>query len=76
MSNKASKTVKVSGEGVVLNNELLGEAGIEGEAEVIVREGTIILKSKGMTERVRGLVRGSRLSAEELERLYHEDKGG
>ncbi|MFP3975610.1 MAG: hypothetical protein ACOC6S_02785 [Chloroflexota bacterium] len=75
MSNKGAKTVKVSGEGVILNNELLGEAGIEEEAEVIVREGTIILKSKGMTEKVRGLVRGSRLSEEDLERLYSENKG-
>jgi len=45
------------------------------DIEVIVKENYIILKPKSLTEKVRGIVKGSKLSDKELEEMYLEMKG-
>ncbi|RLF95804.1 hypothetical protein DRN45_00145 [Thermococci archaeon] len=45
------------------------------DIEIIVKENYIILKPKSLTEKVRGIVKGSKLSDEELEEIYLKMKG-
>ncbi|RLF97474.1 hypothetical protein DRN58_08755 [Thermococci archaeon] len=45
------------------------------DIEVIVKENYIILKPKSLTEKVRGIVKGSKLSVDELEEIYLKMKG-
>ncbi|MCD6467610.1 MAG: hypothetical protein J7L10_06800 [Methanomicrobia archaeon] len=45
------------------------------DIEVIVKENYIILKPKSLTEKVRGIVKGSKLLDEELEEIYLKMKG-
>jgi len=45
------------------------------DIEVVVKENYIILKPKSLTEKVRGIVKGSKLSGEELEEVFLEMKG-
>lgn len=45
------------------------------DIEIIVKENYIILKPKSLTEKVRGIVKGSKLLDEELEEIYLKMKG-
>ncbi len=49
--------------------------GLGDKVEVFTRDHTIIIKSKSMTDRVRGIVKKSSHTIENLDELYHTSKG-
>jgi hypothetical protein len=50
--------------GLLISHSLLESAGLGDEVEVFTRDHTIIVKSKSMTDRVRGIVKKSPLTVE------------
>lgn len=69
------KEYKISKEGLILTMELLKAAGIEGEAQVLMQGNAIVIRPKGVTERIRGIIKGASLPEEKLEKFYHQYKG-
>ena len=49
-------------------------SGLGDEVEVFTRDPTIIIKSKSMTDRVRGIVKKSSFTVEDLDELYNTSK--
>jgi bifunctional DNA-binding transcriptional regulator/antitoxin component of YhaV-PrlF toxin-antitoxin module len=66
---------KVTEEGLLIPLDTLKRLGLEKDIEVLTKKHSIIIKPKSLTNRVRGLVKGTPLSSEELEEIYHESKG-
>ncbi len=66
---------KVTKEGLLIPLDILKKLGLEGDVEVLTKKHSIIIKPKSLTDRVRGLIKGTPLSNEELEEIYYESKG-
>ncbi len=71
----AVKGYEMTKKGLSISHNLLESAGLGDEVEVFTRDHTIIVKSKSMTDRVRGIVKKSPLTVENLDELYHTSKG-
>jgi len=71
----AIKGYEFTKNGLSISNSLLESAGLGEDLEVFTRDHTIIIKSKSMTDRVRGIVKKSHLTVEDLDELYHTSKG-
>lgn len=71
----AVKGYELTKKGLSISHGLLESAGLGDELEVFTRDHTIIIKSKSMTDRVRGIVKKSSLTVEDLDELYHTSKG-
>ena len=61
--------------GLTIHHSLLESAGLESDLDVFAKDHTIIIKSRSMTDRVRGIVKKTPLTVENLEELYHTSKG-
>ncbi|CAG0980542.1 hypothetical protein METP3_02054 [Methanosarcinales archaeon] len=61
--------------GLTIHNSLLESAGLESDLDVFAKDHKIIIKSRSMTDRVRGIVKKTPLTVENLEELYHTSKG-
>jgi len=68
------KGYELTKKGLSISHSLLESAGLGDEVEVFTRDHTIIVKSKSMTDKVRGIVKKSPLTVENLEELYHTSK--
>ncbi len=66
---------KVTKEGLLIPQDILEKLGLEGDVEVFTKKHSIIIKPKSLTDRVRGLIKGTPLSTEEMEEIYYESKG-
>lgn len=71
----AIKGYEFTKNGLSISHSLLERAGLGEDVEVFTRDHTIIIKSKSMTDRVRGIVKKSPLKVEELDELYLTSKG-
>ncbi len=69
------KGYELTKKGLSISHSLLESAGLGDEVEVFTRDHTIIVKSKSMTDKVRGIVKKSPLTVENLDELYHTSKG-
>ncbi len=72
---EAVKGYELTKKGLSISHSLLESTGLGEEVEVLTRDHTIIIKSKSMTDRVRGIVKKSPLTVEDLDELYHTSKG-
>ncbi|CAG0957649.1 MAG: hypothetical protein MPEBLZ_01873 [Candidatus Methanoperedens nitroreducens] len=61
--------------GLTIHHSLLERAGLESDLDVFAKDHTIIIKSRSMTDRVRGIVKKTPLTVEKLDELYHTSKG-
>ncbi|TRZ90466.1 MAG: hypothetical protein D4R88_03675 [Methanosarcinales archaeon] len=61
--------------GLTIHHSLLESAGLESDLDVFAKDHTIIIKSRSMTDRVRGIVKKTPLTVENLEELDHTSKG-
>ena len=61
--------------GLTIHYSLLERAGLESDLDVFAKDHTIIIKSRSMTDRVRGIVKKTPLTVEKLDELYHTSKG-
>ena len=61
--------------GLTIHHSLLESAGLESDLDVFAKDHTIIIKSRSMTDRVRGIVKKTPLTIDNLEELYHSSKG-
>jgi len=61
--------------GLTIHNSLLESAGLESDLDVFAKDHKIIIKSRSMTDRVRGIVKKTPLTVENLDELYHTSKG-
>lgn len=62
-------------DGLIISRNLLQRAGIGEEVDVLTKDHTIVIKPKSMTDRVRGIVKKTRFTVENLDELYHASKG-
>lgn len=69
------KDYELTKEGLTISRSLLESAGLESDVDVFAKDHTIIIKSRSMTDRVRGIVKKAPLTAEKLDELYHTSKG-
>ncbi len=69
------KVTKITKEGLLIPLDILKGLGLEGDVEVLTKKYSIIIKPKSLTDRVRGLIKGTPLSPRELEEIYYESKG-
>lgn len=61
--------------GLTIHHSLLESAGLESDLDVFAKDHTIIIKSRSMTDRVRGIIKKTPLTVEDMEELYHTSKG-
>ncbi len=61
--------------GLTIHRSLLESAGLGSDIDVFAKDHTIIVKSRSMTDRVRGIVKKTPLTVEKLDELYHTSKG-
>ena len=61
--------------GLTIHHSLLESAGLESDLDVFAKDHTIIIKSRSMTDRVRGIVKKTPLTVEKLDEFYHTSKG-
>jgi bifunctional DNA-binding transcriptional regulator/antitoxin component of YhaV-PrlF toxin-antitoxin module len=66
---------KVTKEGLLIPLDTLKKLGLEEDIEVLTKKHSIVIKPKSLTDRVRGLIKGTPLSVKELEEVYSESKG-
>ena len=66
---------ELTSEGLTISRHLLENVGVGDEIDIITKDHMIIIKPKSMTDRVRGIVKKSNLTVEELDELYHISKG-
>nr|QNO51867.1 hypothetical protein DNKLAFBN_00007 [Methanosarcinales archaeon ANME-1 ERB6] len=66
---------KISDEGLTIPLNVLKKIGLERDAYILISGHTIIIKPKSLTEKVKGIIKGTPLSEKDLEELYHEYKG-
>ncbi len=69
------KGYELTKKGLTISRSLLESAGLESDIDVFAKDHTIIIKSRSMTDRVRGIVKKTPLTAEKLDELYHTSKG-
>lgn len=60
---------------ITISRHLLENVGVVDEIDIITKDHMIIIKPKSITDRVRGIVKKSNLTVEELDELYHISKG-
>jgi len=56
--------------GLTIHHSLLESAGLESDLDVFAKDHTIIIKSRSMTDRVRGIVKKTPLTVEKLDEFY------
>ncbi len=66
---------EITKKGLTIHHNLLERVGLESDLDVVAKDHTIIIKSRSVTDRVRGIVKKTPLTAENLEELYHTSKG-
>ncbi|NOR60610.1 MAG: hypothetical protein GQ469_08290 [Methanosarcinales archaeon] len=66
---------ELTNKGLTISRHLLDNVGVGDEIDIITKDHMIIIKPKSMTDRVRGIVKKSNLTVEELDELYHISKG-
>jgi hypothetical protein len=66
---------ELTNKGLTISRHLLENVGVGDEIDIIAKDHMIIIKPKSMTDRVRGIVKKSNLTIEELDELYHISKG-
>ena len=66
---------ELTNKGLTIPRHLLKNVGVGDEIDIITKGHMIIIKPKSMTDRVRGIVKKSNLTVEELDELYHISKG-
>ncbi len=69
------KGYELTKQGLTISRSLLESAGLESDIDVFAKDNTIIIKSRSMTDRVRGIVKKTPLTTEKLDELYHTSKG-
>ena len=70
------KGYELTKKGLTISRSLLESAGLEeSDIDVFTKDHTIIIKSRSMTDQVRGIVKKTPLTAEKLDELYHTSKG-
>lgn len=62
-------------DGLIISRDLLQRAGIGEEVDVFTKDHTIIIKPRSMTDKVRGIVKKTSLTMENLDEIYHTSKG-
>ncbi len=66
---------ELTNKGLTISRHLLENVGVVDEIDIITKDHMIIIKPKSITDRVRGIVKKSNLTVEELDELYHISKG-
>ena len=61
--------------GLTIPSSLLESAGLGTDIDVLAKDHTIIIKSRSMTDRVRGIISNTPLTVEKLDELFHASKG-
>jgi hypothetical protein len=69
------KDYELTKKGLTIHRSLLESAGLGYDIDVFAKDHTIIVKSRSMTDRVRGIVKKTPLTVEKLDELYHTSKG-
>lgn len=69
------KGYKMTKEGLIISRSFLESAGIGEEVDVSTRDHAIVIKPKSMTDKIRGIVKRTPLTVENLDELYHASKG-
>ncbi|MBU0569131.1 hypothetical protein KJ693_10980 [bacterium] len=69
-----SDKVKVTNEGLMIPGALLKKTGLTNDVDVLTRDHLILIKPKSFTTEVKGIIKDSKLSREELDELYLESK--
>lgn len=72
---EAIKSCTIKKEGLTISSDVLKKAGIEGDVDIFTRDHTIVIRSKYMTDKVRGIVKNTPLTIENLDELYYSSKG-
>ena len=72
---EAVKGYELTKKGLTISRSLLESVGLESDIDVFAKDHTIIIKPRSMTDRVRGIVKKTPLTAEKLDELYHTSKG-
>ena len=72
---RSASGAKLTNKGLTISCHLLENVGVDNEIDVITKDHMIIIKPKSMTGRVRGTVKKSNLTVEELDEPYHIFKG-
>jgi len=67
-NSKVKKRFKIS-------RSLLEGVELESDIDVSAKDHAIIIKSRSLTDRVRGIVKKTPLTGEKLDELYHTSKG-
>jgi hypothetical protein len=73
MSN-GNVDVTVTKEGLVIPMNLLKDSHIGDNVGIVKKEDLIIIKEKSFTDKVRGIVKDSKLSDKELDEIWFEGK--
>lgn len=71
----AVKDYMLTNKGLTISRNFLENAGVGDEIDIITKDHTIVIKPKSMTDKVRGIVKGSTLTVENLDELYYFSKG-
>ncbi len=69
------KDYQMKKDGLIIYRNLLERAGIGEDVDVLTKDHTIVIKPKYMTDKVRGIVKKTPLTVEDLNELYHASKG-
>ncbi len=69
------KDYQMKKDGLIISRDLLQRAGIGEEVDVFTKDHTIIIKPRSMTDKVRGIVKKTSLTMENLDEIYHTSKG-
>ncbi len=69
------KGYQMKKDGLIIFRSLLQKVGIDEDVDVFTRDHTIVIKPKFMTDKVRGIVKKTPFSVEDLDELYHASKG-
>ena len=71
----AVKDYRLTHNGLTISRNFLENAGVGDEIDVVTKDHTIVIKPKSLTDKVRGIVKGSTLTVENLDELYYFSKG-
>jgi hypothetical protein len=71
----AVKDYMLTNKGLTISRNFLEDAGLGDEIDIVTKDHTIVIRPKSMTDKVRGIVKGSTLTVENLDDLYHFSKG-
>lgn len=71
----AVKDYMLTNKGLTISRNFLENAGLSDEIDIVTKDHTIVIRPKSMTDKVRGIVKGSTLTVENLDDLYYFSKG-